>query len=576
MTSKEITIDRGRVLIPMQTVIDYKFKQPFKALCPAATWSGPKLGQWQLFATPDNVTLVNTLFGTHLSLAKPDESIDVTEVSVKYGHLFKTKPRNHQLQALAKCGLREYFGYYMEPGLGKTKTVIDEAVILEAEHGLSTVGVLCPKSVISTWIEQLREHGRFDDWTVMVWNSDRRATERLSEGTGLRWLIMNYDAIATGLQTKKKYGGRVVTGDPTDSFGYRTMATFLTVGGKSMLALDESTAIVKEYSIRTQQCASLRRYAEFRRILTGTPMGHSALDIYPQLKFLDPSLVGFRNWWSFQDEYAVMGGYQGKQVVGVRKRDELKRMLKDSGFRCRTVDVINLPEPIEQTCDVFLSAANLKRYQKALEDNFVTLPTGEVKLHSGLVQMTKMQQFCDGTILDKTGTPAFIGTEKLDRLLEVVSEIGDNQFLVWCQFRAEMEAIADALRKQGIVTAQYHGDVKQKDRGAMVSSFEEGQIQALVLQNDAGHLGITLNAATYSILFSYHPRAMVYEQLRRRNWRDGQEKTVVYVHLRCPGLMDEYILESVRKNIDFNESIMGSDFARNLIKGAESHGSGKV
>ena len=572
MTS-EVVIERGRILIPMQAVLNYNFKQPFKQLCPAATWSGPKTKLWQMFATPDNVTLVNTLFGTHLSLAKPDESIDVTEVSVKYGSLFKTKPRNHQLQALAKCGLREYFGYFMEPGLGKTKTVIDEAMILEHEQGLSTIGVLCPKSVISTWVRELRLHGHFDDWRVMVWNGDKRTTETLSEGPGLRWMVMNYDAITVGLQTQKKYGGRVVTGDPTDSFGYRTMATFLTVGGKSMLVLDESTAIAKAYSIRTQQCSSLARYAEFRRILTGSPMAHKALDIYPQLKFLDASLVGFRNWWSFQDEYAVMGGYQGKQVVGVRKRDELKGMLKDSGFRCRTVDVINLPAPIEQTYDVYLSAANLKRYKKALEDSFITLPTGEVKLHSGLVQMVKMQQFCDGTILDKTGTPTFIGTEKVDRLLEVVAEIGDNQFLVWCQFRAEMVAIATALQEQGIVTAQYHGDVKQNDRGTMVDAFEEGLTQALILQNDAGHLGITLNAATYSILFSYHPRAMVYEQLRRRNWRDGQEKTVVYVHLKCPGLMDEYILGSVKKNIDFNESIMGSDFAKNLIAGVENHGS---
>ena len=324
-----ITIEKSRIYIPMKDIIIKDFSHPFKVFVKDAQWD-KKNDRFWVIATATKILEIEKLFRISLGYLKHSSVekylIDVSE--------FKTKLRNHQLQALEYGAYKDFFGYFMEPGLGKTKTIIDNVTLLNRLEGLDSVFVCCPKSAIPVWLEQLKEHGDFENYIIYYWErgSVIRYTEPRSQPLNPRnlvsWLIMNPEGLTQGVEyIQKAKGAQKRITDPRMALGYRTAEQFLILPHKSMVVVDESTMMCKPFSLRTQQLTLLRKNCKYRRILTGTPFANDLIDVYPQMKWLDPETVGHKNYWTWRDEYCIMGGHQGKQIIGYRKRDEIKQMI---------------------------------------------------------------------------------------------------------------------------------------------------------------------------------------------------------------------------------------------------------
>ena len=73
-----------------------------------------------------------------------------------------------------------------------------------------------------------------------------------------------------------------------------------------MIAIDESTTIKSPTASRTKSALKLGQHAKYRRILTGSPVTKSPLDLYTQCSFLDPYLLDFSSYWAFKSRYALM------------------------------------------------------------------------------------------------------------------------------------------------------------------------------------------------------------------------------------------------------------------------------
>ena len=93
-----------------------------------------------------------------------------------------------------------------------------------------------------------------------------------------------------------------------------------------------------------------------------------------------------------------------------------------------------------------------------------------------------------------------------------------------------------------------------RDSKKMIAGFENGEFDVLVIQNDAGHLGITLNNATYAVFYSNHMRPIVRSQSERRNWRIGRTDPVFYYDLLC-GKIDRWIYDRIKRKREFNATI---------------------
>ena len=104
------------------------------------------------------------------------------------------------------------------------------------------------------------------------------------------------------------------------------------------MAVDESTTIKNPSAKRTKTLITLGRHATYRRILTGSPVTKSPLDLYSQCAFLDEELLGHASYYSFRNRYAHMidrnFGGRRVQIVGSYKRlDELEEILKEFSYR---------------------------------------------------------------------------------------------------------------------------------------------------------------------------------------------------------------------------------------------------
>jgi SNF2 family DNA or RNA helicase len=207
---------------------------------------------------------------------------------------FKTKPYEHQLNALEKAWNKETFAFFMEMGTGKTKVLIDNMSMLYDKGKINGALIVAPKGVVKTWYEQelpthLPDH---IENVAVLWqpNITKKQQEKLKTlyeiETALHILIMNVEAFST---------------DKGKKFAEKFLSCH-----ESLMAIDESTTIKNPTAIRTKNILKMRPLTKYRRILTGSPVTKNPLDLYSQFDFLDPYHLDFHSYYAFRNRYAEM------------------------------------------------------------------------------------------------------------------------------------------------------------------------------------------------------------------------------------------------------------------------------
>ncbi len=234
---------------------------------------------------------------------------------------FKTTPYAHQLKALEMSWNKEVFAYFMEMGTGKSKVLLDNVAMLFDKGKINSVLIVAPKGVYKNWHdseipEHLVEH---INKNVVLWKSLITKEQKIklnslfnNDFTKLQFLIMNVEA----LSTKK---------------GLDFARQFLNVK-RALFAVDESTTIKNPSAKRTKNILGLSKLSKYRRILTGSPVTKSPLDLYTQCFFLDPFLLDHNSYYSFRTRYALMrtANFNGRSVqvvVGYHNLGELSKNL---------------------------------------------------------------------------------------------------------------------------------------------------------------------------------------------------------------------------------------------------------
>ena len=188
---------------------------------------------------------------------------------------FKTVPYNHQLNALECSWNKTDYAYFMEMGTGKSKVCIDNIAILYDKGHIDSALIVAPKGVYHNWKNQelpihLPDHinANIVCWTPTPNKKEQAALDSLFViNDNLTIFLMNIEAFST-------------------SKGYDFAYKFL-LGHRSLMAIDESTTIKAPTASRTKNVLKLRSLAKYRRILTGSPVTKSPLDLYTQCFFLD-------------------------------------------------------------------------------------------------------------------------------------------------------------------------------------------------------------------------------------------------------------------------------------------------
>jgi len=469
--------------------------------------------------------------------------------------VFKTEPYDHQREAFDVSAEKVNFALLMDMGTGKSKVDIDSMGHCFEKGLVDFAIIVAPKGVIRNWISEIEAHlpERIEReiilWKPSLSKTHRKELTELYEHTGkLKFLLMNIEAFST-----KK-------GVDVAEFFVKKFKVFMTV--------DESTTIKNRQAKRTKAICAVGRGATMRRILTGSPVTKSPMDLYSQMGFLSPKILGFKSYYAFQGRYAVvqrrsMGTHSFNQILGFQRLDELTETLDEHSFRVRKEDCLDLPDKVYVRREVELTDEQSKAYAQMKNLALARLDSGDLATTQNvLTQIMRLQQICLGSLTDDDGTVHPLKSNRQTELLDICDEI-QGKAIIWATWTRDIRSIAEALRDRfGVqAVATLHGETPDSDRQQIVETFQDRQseLRFIVGHPKTGGYGLTLTAATTVIYYSNSYDLELRLQSEDRAHRIGQENKVTYIDLISPKTIDEKIVDALRNKIKIADLVLGED-----------------
>ena len=468
---------------------------------------------------------------------------------------FKTKPFAHQLKALEMSWDKKVFAYFMEMGTGKSKVLIDNMSMLYDKGHINGALIIAPKGVYKNWFDsEIPTHmPNHIEKTMVLWESSAGKSKEKELDTlfkssyDLHILIMNVEA----LSTKK---------------GKQFAEKFLSCH-KTLMAIDESTTIKNPGAIRTKTIIDLGRNTKYKRILTGSPVTKSPLDLFTQCAFLDPWLLDHQSYYSFKTRYAItkqinVSGRMVQIVVGYRNLGELSDKLKPFSHRVLKDDCLDLPPKTYMKRTIQLSEEQSKVYKQMKEIALATLNGKMTTTHNVITQLMRLHQITCGHFKSDDGTTQTLKSNRLDELMDVLSEM-EGKAVIWAHYRYDIEVIVEALKKEygdkSVVT--YYGDTSTDDRQKAIKLIQDpkSEVRFIVGTPQTGGYGITLTGASTMIYYSNGYDLEKRQQSEARIDRIGQEKPMTYIDIIAEGTVDEKIVKALRTKVNIATEVMGEE-----------------
>ena len=468
---------------------------------------------------------------------------------------FKTKPFAHQIKALEMSWDKKVFAYFMEMGTGKSKVLIDNIAMLYDKGNINGVLIVAPKGVYKNWFDSeipthIPDHV---EKKMVLWQSNITASKQkeldvlFKTDEDLHVLIMNVEAFSTkkGTQFAKKFLSCHTT----------------------LMAIDESTTIKSPTANRTKSIIDLGRDVKYKRILTGSPVTKSPLDLFTQCYFLDPWLLEQQSYYAFKTKYAItkrihVGARSVEIVVGYRNLGELSDKLKPFSYRILKDDCLDLPEKTFMKRIVRLTDEQEKVYKQMKQLALAELNGKLVTTASVLTQLMRLHQITSGHFVANDGTTQILKNERLDELINVLNEI-EGKAIIWAHYRYDIQIIVEALKKEfgekSVVT--YYGDTSQDDRQKAIRDIQDkdSPVRFLVGTPQTGGYGITLTGANTMIYYSNGYDLEKRQQSEARIDRIGQTRYMTYIDIICENTVDEKIVEALRKKVNIASKVMGEE-----------------
>ena len=465
----------------------------------------------------------------------------------KKKYTYKTIPYEHQRNALIKGAKELNFAYFLEMGTGKTKVAIDNIAYLYQEKLITTAIVIAPNSVYKNWIKEIETHSPVTDYTMFVWKDDNEINYQADK---LNYVLMNVEALSH-----------------KNGFDFLTKLVINT-GQKAIMIVDESTTIKNDKAKRSKNICKLSPHIKYKRILTGSPVTKSPLDLYQQCAFLSKDLLGYPSFVAFRARYAVMKQINmgPNRVILIPQYytnlDELEAKIKKFSFRVRKVDCLDLPEKIYQQRYVNLTKEQIKVYEELRKYARSIIEDKEVSFANKLTEILKLHQVCNGYLKTDDGEIVpFDNDPKLEELLSIIEE-SDGKFIIWANYIHNIKTIVKTLRKEygdeSVVCI--YGEITTENRKKAVEEFQSNdKVRFFVGNPSTGGYGLTLTAASYVVYYSNNYNLEIREQSEDRAHRIGQTKSVTYIDLIIDKTIDSHIISALKRKIKISAETMGEE-----------------
>ena len=468
---------------------------------------------------------------------------------------FKTQPYKHQLDALQDSWDKENFAYFMEMGTGKSKVLLDNAAMLYDKGKINGLLIIAPKGVYKNWYDsEVPTHLPDHIFKKMVlWKtSDKSKKQQLllntlfETGSEFHILLMNVEAFSKG---------------DGAAFAYKFLSCH-----NAMIAIDESTTIKTPTSNRTKNILALREHAKYRRILTGSPVTKSPLDLFSQCEFLDPWLLGHTSYWTFKARYAVtrkiqVQGRQVEIVVGYRNLGELSEKIQPFSKRVLKDDCLDLPKKTFMKHVVEMTKEQKKVYKQMKEEAIAYLDGKVLSSATVMTQLMRLHQITCGHFTPDDGEIKNLPCNRMTELMDILENV-HGKAVIWSHYTHDVRRIIEEIKRvygdDSVV--DYFGQTTSDERSKNIKKFQNDEkCRFFVGTTHTGGYGITLTAASTMIYFSNGYDLEKRQQSEARIDRIGQEKPMTYIDIMTEETIDEKIVKALRKKINIATEIMGEE-----------------
>tara|TARA_B100000214_G_scaffold42057_1_gene26429 strand:- start:18893 stop:20320 length:1428 start_codon:yes stop_codon:yes gene_type:complete len=469
---------------------------------------------------------------------------------------YKTKPYDHQRNALNESAEKVQWAYFMEMGTGKTKVTIDNIGYLSFKGKINAALIIAPKSVYTIWETEIETHmPNAIKYKIYKWNIDKpKEYEKLNKYEHLRIFLINVEA----LSTKR---------------GFNACVDFLTKNKQNFVALDESTTIKNKSAKRTKNILGLRGLAQVRRILTGSPITKSPLDLFTQCQFLSPELLGFSSYLAFRNRYAEMtdipvGSGRYISVPKYYKRlEELEIKLKQFATRIRKDQCLDLKPKVRSKRYIELDGESKQIYNRLRTSALAIVEDSTISFSNKLTEIIKLHQVCNGFTKDDEGKMLALHDYKLKALQEIIEET-DGKIIIWANYLWNIHEIKHFLetRYGHDSVVSIFGEVSVIERKKAVERIQtDPNCRFLVGNPTTGGFGLTLTACNTVVYYSNNYNLEVRMQSEDRAHRMGQTGTVVYVDIVAKNTLDEAILKSLINKGQIAAKTLGEEDLRSWL-----------
>lgn len=419
-------------------------------------------------------------------------------------------------------------------GLGKTVQTLAYLQHYKNEHEDAKFLVVCPTTLMYNWEHEIRKFT--PNLRHLIHHGPKRTVSPRA--------FSNYDVVITTYGTM------------------RSDIRMFNLFEFDYAILDESQAIKNPQSQVAK--ASLLINAKHRLALSGTPVQNNTFDLYAQMNFLNPGMLGSREF--FMNEFATpIDKFQEEEV-----KQQLKKLTYPFMLR-RTKEQVAKDLPAKTETILYCEMGKEQRkiydaYRNDYKDQILGMidergmERSQMHILSGL---TKLRQICD--------SPAILNEEekfdnhsvKIDELVrEITENVGNHKALIFSQFLGMLGLIREELRRMNIPYAYFDGSTSTAERERAIQHFQKNEdCRVFLISLKAGGIGLNLTAADYVYIVDPWWNPAVEQQAIDRTHRIGQTKNIFAYRLICKDTIEEKMLILQDRKRALASELVGDDSA---------------
>ncbi len=417
-------------------------------------------------------------------------------------------------------------------GLGKTLQAITFLQYVKEKYAAATHLIVCPTSLIYNWENEVKKFAPSLKYHI-YYGKDREFNNEHFEDYDL--VITSYGIVRSDLAELLKFNWHYVI-------------------------LDESQAI-KNPDAQTTKAVQLLK-SKNRLILSGTPVQNNTFDLYAQFQFVNPGLLGNREF--FRTEFANPIDKNND----AEKSATLRRLVYPFLLR-RTKEQVatDLPDKTETIlwCEMAKEQRAVYNEYKNYYRNALLKKIEEVGMAKAgmyvLEGLLRLRQVCDSPVLLKSAEVTTTESVKIEELMREIKEnTGSHKLLVFSQFTEMLGLLETAMQQNDILYSYLDGSTPAHKRQEAVEEFQNNEkVKLFLISLKAGGVGLNLTAADYVYIVDPWWNPAVEQQAIDRTHRIGQTRKIFAYRMICKDTVEEKIVELQQRKKQLASDLVTED-----------------